>query len=103
MQACTDIHGFTSCIVRTHKKLLVHNILIHFPAEGKGDHGRKKVHWKDSQTLVKPLARRQTRIVQWQADSKFVYVIIEGYPKHFILTITFDEQIYVCRCIENYI
>ena len=67
MQACTYIHGFTSCIVGAHKNLLLHNILIHHPAEGKGDHGRMKAHWKEH--YMKPSARRQTRTVQPQADS----------------------------------
>ena len=35
----------------------MYNILIHHPAEGEGDCGRMKVHWKESQTLHKTISK----------------------------------------------
>ena len=61
MQTCTHIHRFTSYSVGTHKKLLVHNILIHHPAEGKEDHGRMEAHWKESQTLRETISKETNK------------------------------------------
>ena len=95
MQACTQIHGFTFCIVR----LLVHNNLIHHPAEGKGDCRRMKTHWKESRTLRETIGKETNNNGAVVSRFKICVCYHWGLPPEqslrFTLTITFDEQMYV--------
>ena len=43
------------------KKSLVHNILIHHPAEGKGDCRGMKMHWKESRTLCETISKETNK------------------------------------------
>ena len=61
MQACTHIHALWDT-----QTLLMHNILI---PEGKGDRGRMKAHWKESQTLHETISKETNKDSAWQADS----------------------------------
>ena len=43
------------------QKLLMHNILIYHPAEGKGDRGRMIVHQKESETLRETISKETNK------------------------------------------